>query len=187
MIPESSSAGTIDLYRATDFPSGWRREATLVADVVASDARWSMGWALVDVRHRARRRRGSPTRSGYGRAAFRGPWTAHPRNPVLIDIGSARPAGPMLALRGALIAPCRIAAVATARPWVRPRRPARRGRLAQTLETVVRPGAGWAGRRLHTYNAAGGFEFIDGSAFAPRWRALPFSRRPRLRRRRPPP
>ena len=56
------------------------------------------------------------------------------------------------------------------------------GGFAQTLETVVRPGAGWPGRRLHTYNAAGGFEFIDGSAFAPRWAAL---RRPlQLARRR---
>jgi hypothetical protein len=40
------------------------------------------------------------------------------------------------------------------------------------VEAILRPGAGWPGRRLHTCNAAGGFEFIDGSAFAPRWAAL---------------
>ena len=45
--------------------------------------------------------------------------------------------------------------------------------FAQSLERLVRPGGpDWPGRRLHSYNAAGGFEFIDGSAFAPRWPAL---------------
>ena len=32
---------------------------------------------------------------------FRGPWTAHPQNPVLIDIASARPAGRMVMRNGA--------------------------------------------------------------------------------------
>ena len=34
-----------------------------------------------------------------------GPWTAHPRNPVKIDPGSSRPAGPLIWVDGRLIRP----------------------------------------------------------------------------------
>ncbi|TGP15892.1 formyl transferase, partial [Mesorhizobium sp. M1D.F.Ca.ET.234.01.1.1] len=36
---------------------------------------------------------------------FRGPWTAHPKNPVLIDIATARPAGRMVSRNGQLLRP----------------------------------------------------------------------------------
>ncbi|KAA0995553.1 formyl transferase, partial [Pseudonocardia sp. EV170527-09] len=38
MVPESSASGTVDLYRATRYPGGWVKEATLLSGVVASDA-----------------------------------------------------------------------------------------------------------------------------------------------------
>src|SRR5690606_16517856 len=38
MIPEASLSGEIALYRATDFPRGWLKEATLVSGVEAADA-----------------------------------------------------------------------------------------------------------------------------------------------------
>jgi len=38
MVPETSGAHSIDLYRAEKFPGGWRFEANLVAGVEASDA-----------------------------------------------------------------------------------------------------------------------------------------------------
>jgi hypothetical protein len=185
MVPESGAAGTVDLYRALDFPFSWRRETTLVSGVVASDAtlvehggRW---WMFAAVRD------GGGAFSDalwlWSAPDFRGPFAPHPRNPVLIDIASARPAGRMFTRGGALYRPvqdCRSgygAAVGFARVDRLDE-----GGFAQTLEAVVRPGAGWPGRRLHTYNAAGGFEFIDGSAFAPRCAAL---RRPlQLARRR---
>ena len=54
MIPESSAAGTVDLYRAEAFPDRWVKEATLLSGIVASDAtlfqrdgRW---WMLATVR-----------------------------------------------------------------------------------------------------------------------------------------
>ena len=102
---------------------------------------------------------------------FRGPFTPHARNPVLIDIGSARPAGRIVARGGALIRPvqdCRNGygeALALARI----------DRLddegyAQSVETVLRAGEHFAGVRLHTLNSTAAFEFIDGSARAARWR-----------------
>ncbi len=175
MIPESGAAGTVDLYRALDFPNVWRRERTLVEGVFASDAtlverdgRW---WMFATVRDRG----GAYSDALWLWSApdFRGPWTAHPRNPVLIDIASARPAGRMFERGGALYRPvqdCR-AGYGAAMALARVDRLDETG-YAQTVEAVLRPGAGWPGRRLHTFNAAGGFEFIDGSAFAPRWPAL---------------
>ena len=42
--------------------------------------------------------------------------------------------------------------------------------MEQVVETILTPGALWNGRKLHTLNEAGGLEFIDGSAIAPRWK-----------------
>lgn len=171
MIPESCNAARIDLFRATAFPGGWVKEATLVEGVVASDAtliehggRWWLfatvrdgGGAFSDALHL------------WSAPDFRGPWSPHPRNPVLIDIASARPAGHMVMRDGALLRPvqdCRrgygsalgIAKVTRLDP----------DGFEQEVETIIGPGRLWAGRKLHTLNSAGGFEFIDGSAFARR-------------------
>ena len=171
MVPEASTSGRIDLYRSYHFPAGWRHEATLVSDVVANDAtlhfdgiRWWMfatvrdeGGAFSDALHL------------WSARDFRGPWVAHARNPVLIDIASARPAGRLIEQDGALFRPvqdCRRgygAALGLARVV----------RLdddgfEQTLETVLRAGREWPGRRLHSLTSAGGLAFIDGSAWARR-------------------
>ena len=180
MVPESCANGTVDLYRATAFPGGWVKEATLLSGVVASDAtlvehggRW---WMFATVRE------GEGTiRDGAGAFSdalhlwsapdFRGPWTPHPHNPVLIDIASARPAGRMVKRGDQLLRPvqdCR-------RSYGAALGIARVSHLdligmEQVVETILNPGALWGGRKLHTLNEAGGFEFIDGSAIAPRWK-----------------
>lgn len=180
MVPESCASGTVDLYRATAFPGGWVKAATLVSGLAASDAtlvehggRW---WMFATVRDAPA---SAPLGSGsfsdalhlWSAPDFRGPWTPHPRNPVLVDIASARPAGRIVSRDGQLIRPvqdCRLAygqALALARIE----------RLddeafVQRVETRLQAGAAWPGTLLHTLNAAGGFEFIDGSGRAPRFR-----------------
>jgi hypothetical protein len=165
MIPESCSAGTIDLYRSTKFPAGWAHESTLISGVVASDAtlieRDGTWWLFATVRDGA----GSFSDALHLWSApdFRGPWTAHRRNPVLIDIASARPAGRFVERDGALYRPvqdCRNgygAALGIARVDRLDHEQYR-----QTVETIILPGPELGGRRLHTLNSAGGFEFIDG-------------------------
>ena len=107
MIPESGAAGTIDLYRARAFPGSWTLETTLVGGLFASDAtlverdgRW---WMFATVRD------GGGAYSDalwlWSAPDFRGPWKPHARNPVLIDIASARPAGAMFVRDGALYRP----------------------------------------------------------------------------------
>ena len=173
MVPESCANGTVDLYRATAFPGGWVKEATLLSGVVASDATlvehggaWWMfatvrdgGGAFSDALHL------------WSAPDFRGPWTPHPNNPVLIDIASARPAGRMVKRGNDLLRPvqdCR-SSYGAALGIARISHLDLIG-MEQVVETILNPGALWNGRKLHTLNEAGGFEFIDGSAIAPRWK-----------------
>ena len=180
MVPESCANGTVDLYRATAFPGGWVKEATLLSDIVASDAtmvehggRW---WLFATVRE------GGGAFSDalhlWSAPDFRGPWTPHPKNPVLVDMASARPAGRMVKRGNELLRPvqdCRRsygAALGIARIVHLDV-----NGMEQAVETILTPGALWNGRKLHTLNEAGGLEFIDGSAIAPRWKQ---KRRPLL-------
>jgi hypothetical protein len=171
MIPETVATNTLDLYRAISFPDRWEKEATLLPDVRVSDAtlfehagRW---WMLACVRDGGAY---SDALHVWSAPDFRGPWQPHRRNPVLIDIASARPAGRVVVRDGALIRPfqdCRDgygAALGLARIT----------RLddeafEQHVETILRPGPLWPGRRLHTLNRAGSLECIDGSATARRF------------------
>jgi hypothetical protein len=166
MIPESHASGTIDLYRATDFPRGWVHEAVLLDGVVAGDAtllqhggRW---WMFATVR--AGGGSYSDTLYLWHAPHFRGPWTPHRHNPVLIDVGSARAAGPIVARDGTLVRPvqdCR-QGYGAALGLARILRLDEDG-YAQRVETRLGPGAAWPGSRLHMLSAAGGLEFIDGS------------------------
>lgn len=167
MIPESSSAGTIDLYRATAFPGGWVHAAVLVADVVAGDAtlvrHGGSWWMLATVREEGGCY--SDALHLWQAEDFRGPWRAHPRNPVLIDVGSARSAGRIVRRDGALIRPvqdCR-KGYGTALGLARILRLDETG-FEQVVETTLRAGPAWPGRRLHMLNTAGGLEFVDGSS-----------------------
>ncbi|WP_232631233.1 glucosamine inositolphosphorylceramide transferase family protein [Methylobacterium sp. Leaf118] len=179
MVPESSANGTVDLYRAERFPGGWVREATLLAGVTASDAtlleeggRW---WLFATVRD------GATARDPHGAFSdalflwsapdFRGPFVPHPGNPVLIDSAAARPAGRIVRRGGRLIRPVQDgrAGYGAALGLARIDRLDPEG-FAQTVETILRPGPLWPGSRLHTLNRSAAFEFIDGSARAPRWR-----------------
>jgi len=173
MIPESCANRSVDLFRATAFPGGWVKEATLLSDIVASDAtlieHGGCWWMLATVRDGGGAF--SDTLHIWSAPDFRGPWVPHRRNPVLVDIGSARPAGRMTWRNGHLLRPvqdCRKgygAVLGIAR--IRQLDPLG---FEQTVEAVLTAGRLWPGRRLHTLNSAGGIEFIDGSAKSPRWK-----------------
>jgi hypothetical protein len=169
MVPECVAGRTIDLYRAAKFPNQWVFEATLVAGVEASDPtlfqeaeRW---WMMTTVRDEG----GSFSDALYiwSASSLFGPWRPHRRNPVLIDIAAARPAGRVVRRGGRRI---------------RPVQDCRRGygsalglaeitrlddnAFDQKILATLRSGDLWPGRRLHTLNRAGRLECIDGSAIA---------------------
>lgn len=175
MVPETSANGTIELFRATAYPGGWVKEADLATGLTCSDAtlirQGELWWMFATVRD------GGGAFSDalhlWSAPDFRGPWTAHAGNPVMIDIATARPAGRMIVRDGRLLRPvqdCRRgygAALAIARVTKLDHEG-----FSQVIEAMIGPGPSWPGRRLHSLNSAGGFEFIDGSATAPKWKAL---------------
>ncbi len=175
MIPESSNALDVALYRCARFPDRWERAATLLHDISLSDAtvfehggRWWMlgtehdgegGWSDVLAIHSA--------------PSLFGPWTAHATNPVLIDRTSARPAGAVFRRDGRLFRPVQDcsdgygAALAIAEIT----RLDDEG-FAQVVRHRLAPGPRWPGRKFHTVNRAGRLEVIDGSVVRPKWSRL---------------
>ncbi|MEA2880308.1 MAG: hypothetical protein QOF14_5504 [Hyphomicrobiales bacterium] len=171
MVPESVATGTVDLYRAEPFPDRWVKEATLISGLAASDAtlldhdgRWWMfatvraGGAFSDALHI------------WSAADLHGPWRPHQGNPVLVDIATARPGGRIVRRNGRLIRPFQDCTdgYGAALGLAEITRLDDQG-FAQRVETVLRPGPEWPGRRLHTLNRAGRLECIDGSASARRF------------------
>lgn len=96
LLPESSAAGGLDLYRATAFPRQWEKVARLIdqpihdATLFQHEGRW---WIAA----------GSQTLQSsswdglslFFAGSLFGPWQPHPLNPVLVDASAARPAGPL--------------------------------------------------------------------------------------------
>lgn len=105
LLPEASATGRIRLWRAAPFPERFEPDAVLVE-----------GFAGVDptvVRHEGRWYLFAGDRADQDEArvhlfvaeALRGPWRRHPMSPVVDDLGSARPAGPIFAHEGRLFRP----------------------------------------------------------------------------------
>jgi hypothetical protein len=164
MIPETSGARRIDLYRADPFPDRWVLERTLVDDVIASDMAltehggrlWLLG-ALAE--------EGGSTWDGL--AAFSAPhlmaeWAPHPANPLLIDAGAARPAGLTARTAAGLVRPvqdCR-ERYGGAMALARIDRLDETG-FAQTILARLAPDPHPNAVAAHTLNAADGLETID--------------------------
>ena len=162
MLPETSAAARVQLYRADPFPDRWVPDAVLIegcrladATPVLHEGRWWLfatanedggsSWDQLHLFH-------APD--------LLGPWTPHAGNPVLIDAGAARPAGLMWHEDGALMRPaqdcragygdgvvvCRIDRLDE-------------GGYRQSVVRRVAPPPGATG--LHTLNRAAGWEVVD--------------------------
>ncbi|MCX8101607.1 MAG: hypothetical protein N3D77_10265, partial [Geminicoccaceae bacterium] len=105
LVPEASATGSLRLFRAAPFPDRFVPDAVLLE-----------GFAAVDptlVRHRGRWFLFACDRANQDEArlhlfvaeALRGPWRPHPMSPVVDDLGSARPAGPLFEHEGRLFRP----------------------------------------------------------------------------------
>jgi hypothetical protein len=172
MVPESSAAGDVALYRCVEFPWRWERTATLLSGVEAADStlfRHEGRWWMTSV---VRPPCGgySDTLHLYHAPTLQGPWEPHPANPVLIDAGTARPAGPVTSRGGALWRPiqdCELGYGVGLR-FARIARLDREG-FAQEVRATLRPGPAWPGRKLHAWARHGRLEAIDGAAINPRW------------------
>jgi hypothetical protein len=107
MLPETSAAGQVRLYRCERFPDKWGLAAVLLDNIVAldpvpfeRDGRW---WMFVGMREPGAE--GSDELSLFYAPGLFGPWTPHARNPVVSDAFSARPAGNVYRIGNTLLRP----------------------------------------------------------------------------------
>jgi len=107
MIPETEKNRAIELYRCTCFPNDWVFVKTLVADIKAVDSTlldaYGKLWLFANIREG-----GSSWHAlhlFYTDHLLSDQWLPHPRNPIVKDIRSARPAGRIFSHNGELIRP----------------------------------------------------------------------------------
>ncbi|MEP7041492.1 MAG: hypothetical protein ABI843_00430 [Dokdonella sp.] len=169
MVPESGAARRVSLYRASEFPWRWEPVADLLEGHNAVDAtlwqhqgHWYLFTAIAE--------------SGgvihdelflFHSNSLLGPWLPHPCNPVVSDVGRARPAGALFLRDGRLIRPAQDCAVNYGRAVVfnevielSPQR--YRERALGRLDAAWYPGL----HGCHTYNASGRIEVVDGKFHA---------------------
>jgi hypothetical protein len=95
MIPESSAAERVELYRAVEFPLEWELDSVLIDRIDAADATLlehdGRLWLFAGVA--AADASSLDELHLFSANELRGPWRAHPRNPVVSDARRARPAG----------------------------------------------------------------------------------------------
>ncbi len=106
MLPESSAAGGLDLYRAEHFPDRWIKEARLIDGRIHDATLFSHeGRLWIAAGNETLQSATWDGLSLYSAESLHGPWEAHPQNPVLIDARAARPAGALWKAGGALYRP----------------------------------------------------------------------------------
>lgn len=179
MIPETHSAGRIELHRAVAFPHTWRLERVLVAGITAVDATLHFApgrlWMFASVLD-------GPEDRGelhlFSAASLDGAWAPHPRNPIVSDPGRARPAGRLFRRDGSLIRPAQDgardygAAIVLNRVDVLARQEYRETPVGR-IEPSWLPNL----RGTHTYTYDSGFECLDGRRYVrrlPRLAERPF-------------
>lgn len=173
LLPETRQNGTIELYHAAKFPATWELATVLMDNVDAVDTTlfehnghwWMFTAGLGDSAARFR------NLSVFHAPSPFGPWQPHSRNPVVSDLGSARPAGRLFIDNGQLIRPgqdCRLRyghAIAWNRIEILTDHEYR-----ETRVTTLRPKLidGWLA--THTFNQAGEWQVLDGKRITRRLR-----------------
>ena len=106
MLPETGEAARIELHRAVEFPHEWRLDRVLLDGLTAVDATLhsddGLLWLFANVME-------GPEDRGqlwlFFSPSLDAEWRPHPRNPIVTDPGTARPAGRLFRRGGALIRP----------------------------------------------------------------------------------
>ncbi|WP_425351055.1 glucosamine inositolphosphorylceramide transferase family protein [Mesorhizobium sanjuanii] len=166
MIPESSAAREVVLYRAAQFPDRWVRDTVLIADrnfndatLLGSDGRfWLLGTEWFG--HGS----ASDTMVVYSAPSLRGPWTAHALNPIAVDHSATRPGGAFIRQGDALVLPVQNGS----RAYGGGLGLMRLERLDDfdvrfTPPRPIEPGTAWARAGIHTLNRAGKVEVVDSA------------------------
>ncbi|WP_316858765.1 hypothetical protein [uncultured Cohaesibacter sp.] len=175
MIPETAQNRDVAIYKATNFPFGWKRVKVILSDIDAADVTLTrqdgLWWIFCVTRDGAGGY--SDCLSLYYADDLFGPWQPHAQNPVLIDKATARPGGNFLRKEGRLLRPVQDCSISY-------------GAAMQLVEVThlspehyeqrslakLAPNSHWPGRNLHTLNRAGNLEVIDGIILRPKFNPL---------------
>lgn len=107
MIPETGDSDSIELYSTINFPYDWKLEKVLMKDVKAYDTTiWfsdQKTWMFTNIVEPGRPQF-TDLYLFYADTIF-DDWKAHPKNPIISDINSARPAGNLFMDKGEIIRP----------------------------------------------------------------------------------
>ncbi len=164
MVPESGANRTVELYRAVDFPSRWELSRVLLQGVDAVDAtllhyenRW---WLFTNIKIEG----GLALDELYLFYAdgLDQEWTAHPNNPVVSDVRTARPAGRIFEVDGELIRPAQDCTISYGRAvsFQRITLLSATGYQEETMNRIDAPlEPGNVG--VHTYTSSEDFEIVD--------------------------
>ena len=108
MLPETASNRTLELYRCQHFPDQWQFVKMMMTNIYAVDAtllahgkKW---WLFANVKEEGLSSLDS-LHLFHADDPLADKWMAHPLNPVVRDIRSARPAGHIFSHDGKLIRP----------------------------------------------------------------------------------
>ncbi|MBW3549726.1 MAG: hypothetical protein KY442_02550 [Proteobacteria bacterium] len=170
MTVESSQARRVTLYKAAEFPLGWRRVADLVTGRVCVDptlhfheGHWYLFATIAE--------NGNSTWDElflFVADRLEGPFHPHPANPIISDVRRARPAGRLFRHGDKLIRPAQDCAAhygsAIAFNQVLELSPSH-----YREQPISRLGPDWADSLIacHTYSAAGGTEVLDARGYPP--------------------
>ena len=104
MVPETSQNRTIELYKCTEFPRKWEFVKYIMTDVTAVDTtlfyRDGKWWMFCNIKEND----GGSTLEElflfYSDSLLSDKWSPHPKNPIVSDVKSARPAGKIFNYKG---------------------------------------------------------------------------------------
>jgi hypothetical protein len=172
MVPETSRQRRVELFRCEEFPLKWTLDSVLLDDIAAVDstlAEIDGRWWLMLATTVAGTEEASALQLFHADTPL-GPWTAHRRNPVKVDVRSARPAGRVFRPRGRLYRPAQDGSPIYGSAMVV-------NEILDLTPTTFREievaridplwRSGLTG--THTINSAGGLTAIDARQWRSRW------------------
>lgn len=174
LMPECGTRNAIEVWRARRFPGDWTLEHSMLEGAPWVDAtlhRLDGRWVLFAGLDTSARGDWDELHIFFGDSPF-GPWRPHRRNPVVVDVRSARPAGRLIASAGRLYRPAQDGY----RSYGSALRIQEITRLTEhdyEERTVTQLHPEWLPRLVgtHTYNRIPGFAIIDVRRLVPRHRA----------------
>jgi hypothetical protein len=162
MLPESFGARCVVLYRATEFPNSWCPERLLIQEDAIDPTIWfdrGMFWMWVGIMNRFQT--AADQTNLYFAPQLKGPWQAHPQNPIVSDIRTARPAGRLFLHEGRLIRPSQDCSIRYGRRLVfNEVTSLSASEYSERPLRIAEPVVTWASG-MHTYNRLEDMEVID--------------------------